>query len=124
MTRLVCLLDGLGLLVDAPVQRPGPEERPLGAAFVEDVHQRASVLVRAVVVGQREHPRVGALGDHHARIGRPLHPRNGVDGRVCQGRGRGGGCQKQGQDLFAEHHSIMCFPGDEALTTGRDVMLF
>lgn len=86
------LLDGGLLVVDAAVQRARHEEGGLGAAVVEDIDQLGGVLVRAIVVGEGEDARLGALLDYDASAGGALDQ---VEGRL-DGNGHSAGSQQKG----------------------------
>lgn len=63
VARVVGLLDGGLLVVDAAVERAGQEEGGLGTGVVEDVDELAGVLSRAVIVGESKDTGSGALAD-------------------------------------------------------------
>lgn len=63
VARVVGLLDGGLLVVDAAVERAGQEEGGLGTGVVEDVDELAGVLSRAVIVGESKDTGPGALAD-------------------------------------------------------------
>lgn len=104
MSRGKGLLNSISLVVDAPVERSGPEEGGLGTGRVEDVHQPRGELVRAVVVGKREHSGLAALLDDHAGGWGPLHELDRVRGRGSDGAGGQG---KAAEDSLGKHVGIV-----------------
>lgn len=100
VARIKGLLDSGALVVDAAVQGARHEEGGLGAAVVEDVDELGGVLVRAVVVGEGEDARLGALLDHDACARGALDEFHGVlDGDG----GRAGGHQESGDNGIEKH---------------------
>lgn len=101
MPGLERLLDRRPLVVDAPVQRAGPEKGALGARLIQNVDQRGRVLVRPVVVRQCQHPRRRALGDDDARVRRALDQLE----RAGRGDGEaGGGGEEDGHEAGGGEH--------------------
>lgn len=101
MPGLERLLDRRPLVVDAPVQRAGPEKGALGARLIQNVDQRGRVLVRPVVVRQCQHPRRRALGDDDARVRRALDQLE----RAGRGDGKAGaGGEEDGHEAGGGEH--------------------
>jgi hypothetical protein len=65
VTRVVGLLDGSLLVVDAAIKGAGQEEGGLGTSVVEDIDELAGVLSRAVIVSESKDTGSVALADNN-----------------------------------------------------------